>query len=382
MPATVSGSESPRGTLTRRTLLGAGTAALLGTLLPIGASGRIAAANALEVTIPSSRLALQTGDPLPSWNEGARKQAILDFVAAATDEGTTDFVPVPDRIATFDMDGTLWVEMPLYVQSTFSIARIKAMIPDHPEWKTTPPFDAVFSGDESALVTFSNNDWQAIMGATHAGFTIEQYVQDTAEWLAATKHPRFDRLYTDLVYEPMLEVMAYLRENGFRTYIVSGSGAEFMRAFAESAFGVPPEQVIGTTFELTYTMGDNGVPTITIDSAVLLDDNNAGKPQDIAIIIGRRPVAAFGNSTGDQQMLEWTGAGERANLMMLVYHDDPVREYAYGPAGGLPNTHIGTFTQALMDEANERGWFVISMKDDWGRIFAWSEVEATPVAGG
>ncbi len=363
-------SGTPRGALTRRTLLGAGTAALLGTLLPVGSTARIAAANALEVTIPSSRLALQTGDPLPSWNEGPRKQAILDFVAAATDEGTTDFVPVPDRIATFDMDGTLWVEMPLYVQSTFSLARIKAMVPEHPEWQTTPPFDAVFSKDEAELVTFSNNDWQAIMGATHAGFTIEQYVQDTAEWLAATKHPRFDRLYTDLVYEPMLEVMAYLRQNEFRTYIVSGSGAEFMRAFAESAFGIPPEQVIGTTFELTYAMGDNGVPTITIESAVLLDDNNAGKPQDIAIVIGRRPVASFGNSTGDQQMLEWTGAGDRATLMMLVYHDDPVREYAYGPAGGLPNTHIGTFTEALMDEANERGWFVISMKDDWGTIFS------------
>ena len=370
------------GAVTRRTLLGGGAAALLASLLPAGSSGRIAAANALEVTIPASRLAIQSGDPLPSWNEGLRKQAILDFVAAATDEGTTDFVPVPERIATFDMDGTLWVEMPLYVQSTFSLARIKAMVPDHPEWQTTPPFDAVFSRDEAELVTFSNNDWQQIMGATHAGLTIEEYVQETAAWLAATKHPRFDRLYTDLVYEPMLEVMAYLRQNGFRTYIVSGSGAEFMRAFAESAFGVPPEQVIGTTFELTYAMGDNGVPTITIESAVLLDDNNAGKPQDIAIVIGRRPAAAFGNSTGDQQMLEWTGAGERATLMMLVYHDDPVREYAYGPAGGLPNTHIGTFTEALMEEANARGWFVISMKADWGRIFSWSSAEATPVAGG
>jgi phosphoserine phosphatase len=372
---------TPRGAVTRRTLLGAGSAALLGAFLPLSVQGRIASPGALEVAVPPSRLAMQSGDPLPSWNNGPRKQAILDFVAAAIDEGTTDFVPVPDRIATFDMDGTLWVEMPLYVQSTFSLARIRAMVPEHPEWQTTPPFDAVFSHDESELVTFSNNDWQAIMGATHAGLTIEEYVQDTAAWLAATKHPRFDRLYTDLVYEPMLEVMAFLRQNGFRTYIVSGSGAEFMRAFAESAFGVPPEQVIGTTFELTYAMGDNGVPTITIDEAVLLDDNNAGKPQDIAIVIGRRPVAAFGNSTGDQQMLEWTGAGDRATLMMLVYHDDPVREYAYGPAGGLPNTHIGTFTEALMDEANERGWFIISMKDDWGRIFSWSG-EATPVASG
>ena len=368
------------GALTRRTLLGAGTAALLGTLLPVSARRGVAAPGALEVSIAPSQLALQSGDPLPSWNDGPRKQAILDFVAAATDEGTTDFVPIPDRIATFDMDGTLWVEMPLYVQSTFSIERIKAMIPAHPEWETTPPFDAVFSKDEAELVTFSNSDWQAIMGVTHAGLTIEEYVADSAGWLASAKHPRFDRLYTDLVYEPMLEVMAYLRQNDFRTYIVSGSGQEFMRAFAEAAFGIPPEQIIGTTFALTYAMGENGVPTMTIESAVLMDDNNAGKPQDIALIIGRRPVAAFGNSTGDQQMLEWTGAGERATLMMLVYHDDPVREYAYGPAGGLPNTHIGTFTEALMDEANERGWFVISMKDDWGRIFSWSG-EATPVAG-
>jgi phosphoserine phosphatase len=372
--------QTSRVPLTRRTFLGAGSAALLGTLIPLSAQRVLAVPLATEVAIAPSRLAIQSGDPLPSWNDGPRKQAILDFVAAATDEGTTDFVPIPDRVATFDMDGTLWVEMPLYVQSTFSLDRIKAMVPAHPEWQTTPPFDAVYSHDEAALVTFSNNDWQQIMGVTHAGLTIEEYMQDAAGWLAATKHPRFDRLYTELVYEPMLEVMGYLRQNDFRTYIVSGSGAEFMRAFAESAFGVPPEQVIGTTFELTYAMGDNGVPTITIDEAVLLDDNNAGKPQDIAIVIGRRPAAAFGNSTGDQQMLEWTGAGDRATLMMLVYHDDPVREYAYGPAGGLPNTHIGTFTDALMDEANERGWFVISMKDDWGRIFSWSEAEATPVA--
>jgi phosphoserine phosphatase len=382
MPKSDPETATARGALTRRTLLGAGSAALLGVLLPLP-GGRVAAIpTAAEVAIAPSHLAMQSGDPLPSWNDGPRKQAILDFVAAATNEGTTDFVPIPDRVATFDMDGTLWVEMPLYVQSTFSLDRIKAMVPEHPEWQTTPPFDAVFSHDEAALVTFSNNDWQQIMGVTHAGLTIEEYVADAAGWLAATKHSRFDRLYTELVYEPMLDVMAYLRQNDFRTYIVSGSGAEFMRAFAESAFGVPPEQVIGTTFELTYAMGDNGVPTITIDEAVLLDDNNAGKPQDIAIIIGRRPAAAFGNSTGDQQMLEWTGAGERATLMMLVYHDDPVREYAYGPAGGLANTHIGTFTEALMDEANERGWFVISMKDDWGRIFSWSEAGATPVAGG
>ena len=207
------------------------------------------------------------------------------------------------------------------------------------------------------------------MAVTQIGLTIQEYLSVVAEWIASAKHPRFDRLYVDLVYQPMLEVMAYLRANEFRTFIVSGSGQEFMRTFADAAFGVEPEQVVGTTFQLKYQMGSNGVPAIFIESAPLTDDNFAGKPEDIALWIGLRPAAAFGNSTGDQQMLEWANGGERAMLMMLVYHDDPVREYAYGPAGGLPNTHVGTFTETLMTEANDRGWHVISMKDDWKEIF-------------
>ena len=208
------------------------------------------------------------------------------------------------------------------------------------------------------------------MADSHAGMTIEEYVSTVGEWIASAKHPRFDQLYVDLVYQPMLEVMAYLRDNQFRTFIVSGSGQEFMRAFAQSAFGVDPEQVVGTNFQLKYEMGSNGAPAIYIESAPLTNDNFGGKPQDIALWIGQRPVAAFGNSTGDQQMLEWTNGGDRAMLMMLVYHDDPVREYAYGPAGGLPNTHVGTFTETLKNEANSRGWQIISMKDDWNRIFS------------
>lgn len=360
-----------RGRLSRRALLAASATGALGALMPPAEGVGVAASRwALEVRAPTSPLTAQTSNPLPSWTEGPRKQAILDFVAAATNEQETGFVPIPERVATFDMDGTLWIEMPLYSQSTFTIEQIEADAANHPAWKTTAPFAAVLARDGDAIATFSNADWQTLMGATHAGMTIDEYAASAAQWLASHRHPRFDRLYTDLVYQPMLEVMAYLRANDFRTYIVSGSGQEFMRAFAEPVFGVLPDQIVGTTFQLTYQMGSNGVPVMLIESAVLMDDNGPGKPQDIALIIGRRPVAAFGNSGGDQQMLEWTGAGQRAHLEMLVYHDDAEREYAYGPAGGLPSTGIGVFSEALMGEANERGWSIISMKDDWKRVFA------------
>jgi phosphoglycolate phosphatase-like HAD superfamily hydrolase len=350
-------------------MLGAGAAALLGAVLPVtGASGRTAPW-AQEIVVPVSPRARQSGDPLPSWNAGSRRQAILDFVAAATGRETDDFVPIPDRVATFDLDGTLWVEQPLYVQSTATVERIRAIAPDHPDWQSVPPFSTVLSGDDDAIHRLANAEWQQLMGASHAGMTLEEYTTAVDAWLATTRHPRYHRLYTELVYEPMLEVMAYLRANDFRTYIVSGSGQEFIRVFADQIFGIPPEQVLGTTFELTYEMGSDGVPVIRIDAPVLMDGNNAGKPQDIALMIGRRPAAAFGNSGGDQQMLEWTGAGDRARLMMLVHHDDGVREYAYGPAGGLPDTGIGVFSDALLTEANESGWQVISMKNDWVRVF-------------
>jgi phosphoserine phosphatase len=306
---------------------------------------------------------------LPSWNDGPARTAILDFITAATNEGDAGFVPVADRIATFDQDGTLWVEHPIYGQAVFAIDRVKAMAPDHPDWATTAPYDAILSGDQTALAGFSEKDWEQIIGATHAGMTVEAFQKIAAEWAATAKNPHFDRLYTQLAYQPMLEVLNLLRENDFRTYIISGGGQAFIRSYAEDVYGIPPEQVIGTTFETAYGYGSDGEPTLTKVAKLQLNNNNAGKPQDINLFIGKRPAIAFGNSTGDQQMLEWANAGERAHLAVIIYHDDAEREYAYGPAGGLPDTHVGTFTEALMTEAKNDGWAVVSMKNDWNQIF-------------
>ncbi len=357
------------GSLSRRALLGAAGAAFLGSLIPVGRASAVSGRWVQEVAVAPGRLATQADSPLASWNDGPRKEAILGFVAAATNEQTVDFVPVEDRIATFDMDGTLWVEMPIYTENAFNFSRIQTLAANNPDWQTKEPYASILATDGDALLSLNTQQWEEVMAEAHVGMTIEEYVANAAQWLASAKHPRFDRLYIDLVYQPMLELMDYLRANDFRTYIVSGSGQEFMRAFANATFGIAPEQVIGTTFQLKYSIDSNGTPSIVIEAIPLTDDNFAGKPEDIALWIGRRPVAAFGNSTGDQQMLEWANGGDRAMLMMLVYHDDPVREYAYGPAGGLPNTHVGAFTEALMDEAHQRGWQVISMKDDWAKIF-------------
>jgi phosphoserine phosphatase len=308
-------------------------------------------------------------DPLPSWNDGAAKEAILAFVAAATDEADPGFVPVPERIATFDQDGTLWVEHPIYTQGAFAFDRIAALAPEHPEWATQEPFAAILANDQETIAAFGEQDWAQILAVTHAGMTVEEFEATVAEWLDTARHPHFDRRYIELVYQPMLEVMALLREHGFRTYIVSGGGQEFIRAYAEPVYGIPPEQVIGTTFETTYEVQPDGTPVLLKEPKPQLNDNDGGKPENINLIIGRRPVAAFGNSTGDRQMLEWTEAGARARLMMLVHHDDAAREFAYGPAGGLPDTGIGTFSEELMTEARDRGWNVISMKDDWREVF-------------
>jgi len=332
--------------------------------------GVIAAAAAGIATRLGSPVAIAAQDDvLPSWNDGAARTAILDFIAAATDEGDAGFVPLADRIATFDQDGCLWVEHPIYGQAIFAIDRVKALAPDHPEWATTTPYDAILSGDPKAIEGFSEQDWEQIIGATHAGMTVEEFQQVVAEWAATAKNPHFDRLYTQLAYQPMLEVLNLLRDNDFRTYIVSGGGQAFIRSYAEDVYGIPPEQVIGTTFETAYGYGSDGTPTLTKVAKLQLNNNNAGKPQDINLFIGRRPAIAFGNSTGDQQMLEWANAGGQAHLAVLIYHDDAEREYAYGPAGGLPDTHVGTFTEALMTEAKDDGWAVVSMKNDWNQIF-------------
>jgi len=307
-------------------------------------------------------------DPLPAWRDGPAKQAILDFVKATTDKDGPQFVPPADRIATFDQDGTLWVEHPLYSQAMFALDRLRELAPDHPDWKTTDPFKAVLAGDRAAMAKFGEGDWVQIIAATHAGMSTEDFLAIVKPWLETAKDSRWQRPYTELVYQPMLEIMAHLRANGFRTYIVSGGGQEFIRVFSEPVYGVPVEQVVGSSIVTSYQQQD-GKPVLMREPKIFFVDDKAGKPVGINLFIGKRPVAAFGNSDGDREMLEWTGAGDRARLMMLVLHDDAEREYAYGPANGLPDTKVGTFSQALLDEARQKGWVVISMKNDWKSIF-------------
>ncbi len=309
---------------------------------------------------------------LASWNDGPAKQAIVSFVKEVTDKSGSKFVEPQDRIATFDQDGTLWVEHPLYTQATFALTRVHELAPQHPEWKQREPFMAVLANERAAMANFSESDWEAILAATHAGMTTEAFQALVKQWLATAKDPRFHQPYTDLVYQPMLEVMDYLRANGFKTYIVTGGGQEFVRVYSQNVYGVPPEQVVGSSIMTKYEYQD-GKPVLMREPKVFFIDDNAGKPIGINLFIVKRPYAAFGNSPGDKQMLEWTQAGDGARLMMLVLHDDPVREYAYGPASGLPDTKVGTFTQALYDEAKSRGWNVISMKNDWKRIFTFDK---------
>jgi len=324
---------------------------------------------ALAVSLAISSLAIAATDPLPSWNDGPAKQAIVDFVHKTTDKASPDFVPVTERIATFDNDGTLFPSHPMYTQLAFALDRIKELAPQHPEWKTQQPFMAVLDHDMKALAAAGEKGMVDLVMASHAGMSTAEFEKIVTEWFKTARHPRFKRPYTDLAYQPMLELLAYLRANGFKTYIVSAGGIEFMRPMTEAVYGIPPEQVIGSSIETKYEI-KAGKPVLTRLPKIHFIDNKAGKPVAINMFIGRRPIAAFGNSDGDRQMLEWTGAGDDARLMMLVFHDDAEREYAYGPANGLPDTKIGTFSQSLMDEAKKKGWVVISMKDDWKRIFA------------
>jgi phosphoglycolate phosphatase-like HAD superfamily hydrolase len=307
-------------------------------------------------------------DPLPSWHESQAKTSIIDFVSKVTSSGNPEFVPEEQRIATFDNDGTLWVEHPLYTQAVFALYRVKALATEHPEWKTTEPFKSVLADDKAAIAKFGEPDWAHIIGATHAGMTTEAFLEIAKQWLTTTKHPRFQRLYTELVYQPMLEVMNYLRANGFKTYIVTGGGQEFVRVYAQKAYGVPSEQVVGSSIATKYEDQD-GKPVLMRLPKVFFIDDHTGKAIGINLFIGKRPYAAFGNSDGDREMLEWTTAGGGARLGMLVLHDDAEREYAYGPAVGLPDTKVGTFTLGLYDEAKKKDWIVISMKKDWKVIF-------------
>ena len=310
--------------------------------------------------------------PLASWKDGPAKQAILDFVRVTTDRAGAQFVPPEDRIATFDQDGTLWVEHPLYTQAVFALDRVHVLAPQHPEWASRDPFKAVLANDMAAIAGFSERDWAEIVFLTHAGMSPAAFQGIAGKWLASAKHPRFKRLYTELVYQPMREVLDHLRANQFETFIVTGGGQDFVRNYAQRVYGIPTQKVIGSSIATKYEITD-GKPELIRLPKLFFNDNDDGKPIGIELFIGKRPHAAFGNSTGDREMLAWTGAGSGARLKVLVYHDDAEREYAYGPAGGLPDTKVGTFTQALYDQAKKDGWTIISMKNDWRRIFAFEQ---------
>jgi phosphoglycolate phosphatase-like HAD superfamily hydrolase len=315
-------------------------------------------------------LASAEGDPLPSWSDGPARNAILAFVRATTDPSSPQFVAPEARIATFDQDGTLWVEHPVYTQVVFCFDRVPAVVKAKPELANEEPFKTVLAGDREAIAKLTMDDLIKIAGATLSGMDVDKFRDEVASWIAAARDPRWKRPFTDLTYLPQIELLKYLRGAGFKTYIVTGGGQDFVRAYAERVYGIPPEQVVGSAGGLSYQYGADGRPMLIKEPKLLLNDNNAGKPESIHLVIGRRPYFAIGNSTGDRQMCEYTKAGDGARLAMLVLHDDGEREYAYGPAQGLPDTKVGIFTQELYDEAKKDGWTVVSMKSDWKRIFA------------
>ncbi len=305
-------------------------------------------------------------DSLPSWNEGDAKARILSFVQAVTDEASKDYVPPAERIAVFDNDGTLWCEQPTYAQFAFSLHRVRALASEHPEWQTKMPFKAVLAGDLEAVAAGGEKGLVEIVTATHTGVTTGEFARAVADWLATARHPRFDRPYTDCVYQPMLEVLAFLRTKGFKTFIVSGGGIEFVRVFSDRVYGIPPEQVIGSSFEVEYELREGEPALVRLPAPHFINDK-AGKPVGIQRHIGRRPLVAFGNSDGDFQMLEWTTAGPGPRLGILVHHDDAAREYAYDR-----ESSIGRLSRGL-DEAPKRGWAVVSIKKDWKAVFPLSK---------
>lgn len=321
-------------------------------------------------------------DPLPSWNDGPSKAAIVAFVDATTDPNSKDFVPEADRIATFDQDGTLWVEHPAYAQVAFAISRLAELAPQHPEWQTTEPFKSALAGDLAAFATFSLADLETLIAVTHAGMTTDDFQTIVLKWLDEAMHPRWKRRYTDLIYQPMLEVMRYLRRNGFTNYLVTGGGQAFVRAYAQQVYSTPPERVIGSSLETKFDYDADGKAVLMRPPKLLLYNDLAGKPEDIYLFLGRPPIAAFGNSTGDQQMLEYTEAAGGARLMLLVLHDDRQREYSYGPEEGQADTKFGAFTQALYDAAIAKNWVVASMKRDWKRIFTFDGIECAAAPSG
>jgi phosphoglycolate phosphatase-like HAD superfamily hydrolase len=307
-------------------------------------------------------------DPLPSWNEGAAKKAIVEFVKTTTDKASPKFVPPEARIAAFDQDGTTWVEYPMYTQVVYCLDRVPAVVKAKPDLAKIEPFKTVLSGNREAMAKFTMPDLYMILAATLAGMTVDEFQAEATKWLDTARDPRWKRPYTELTYQPMQEVLKYLRANGYRTYIVTGGGQDFVRLYSDRVYGIPPEQVVGTAGGTKYRYAKDGKPYLLKEPKMLLNDNDAGKPEGIHLVIGRRPYAAFGNSIGDKQMLEYTQAGDGARLMMLVHHDDDKREYAYGP-----KSKVGTFTDALMAEAKKKNWTIISMKNDWKQIFSFEK---------
>lgn len=315
-----------------------------------------------------SSYAAQSGiDPLPSWNDTATKKDLIQFVEDVTRPQSAHYVAPSERIATIDNDGTLWVEQPLYTQAIFALDRVKTLAPQHPEWKNIDPFKTVLSGNREALTKLTVQDFEKIIAVTHTGMTVEQFHTMVKQWLETTPNPRFKHPYIDLIYQPMLEVIHYLQQHDFKTYIVTGGGQEFVRAYGEEKYHIPSEQTIGSAGKTHYGY-QNGKPVLIKLAKILLIDDYTGKPESIELFIGKKPLIAFGNSDGDRQMLEWTQSRPGAHWMALVHHDDGVREFAYGPA-----SKVGTFSNALEAEAKKQGWHIISMKDDWKRIFPFDE---------
>ncbi len=340
---------------------------------PIPSFSAFARLLAVGVLLALGTQAFAQTDPLPSWNDGPAKQAIVAFVKDTTTQGSPKFVPPEERIATFDQDGTLWVSHPMYTQVMYVLESVPALVKAKPELAKVAPFSTVLEilkGDRAAVAKLTMPDLLKLVAATSTGMSVETFQAEVKKWIAEARDPRWKKPYTELTYLPMQEVLKYLRASGYKTYIVTGGGQDFVRVYSEATYGIPPEQVVGTAGGTQYGYDKAGKPFLTKEPKLLLNDNNAGKPEGIHLMIGRRPHAAFGNSTGDRQMLEYTKAGDGARLSMIVLHDDATREYAYGPAQGLPDTKVGTFTQALYDEAKKDGWIVISMKNDWKRIFA------------
>jgi phosphoglycolate phosphatase-like HAD superfamily hydrolase len=316
----------------------------------------------LGLAVATTSCTAQKPNPLPSWNDGPPKKAILEFVAAVTDKNGKDFVEPAERIAVFDNDGTLWVEQPIYTQITFMVDRVKELAPQHPEWKTTQPFQALLEGDMKTVAASGKKGIVEMLMATHTGMTAEQFTGRVNDWVATAKHPKFKRLYTELVYQPQLELMAYLRDKGFKVFIVSGGGIEFMRPWSERVYGVPPEQVVGSSGKTEFQMKD-GKPVLVRIPKINFIDDKAGKPVGIYEHIGRRPILTFGNSDSDMQMIQYTMAGDGLRLGLFVHHTDAEREYAYDR-----KSHVGTLDKAL-DQADANGWIIVDIKKDWKEIF-------------